>query len=553
MRVGLLRGRALAVPAAAGRPRCARSSQRIDAGRGARARRQPAGHPRRAGARAGRARRRRSGYAARGARAGAPAQPGRRWRVLRPARRPAHRCCWSSRTCSTPGQSTIEALHALAGALGGSRTMVLLTERTAEDPGHRGAARRRGAPELGPLDARPTSRRWCGAPGWPTTRSGSRSWTGGYAAVPDRAAAAAHRPGRPDEPPAVPQPLQDAVAARIAHAGGTRALLLAQCAVLGASVRARRRGRARRAGRRGLRGARRARAPGRAARGPGRAGSASPTTSSARWPTTSVPEPVRVSRHRRAGPPASTAGPETAAGHLAAAGDADGAARAWMAAAMPRTWRSPTPRPSSCSTGRVRGARWRRSAARRGAAAPRRRSARELGRHDDARADHEAALALARELGDAELEARVAGAAGLDRVLRPGRDGRRRAGRTAPPSWPSRPPRRRARCPARPCCSAGSGTGTATTPVPARPTSEVLAAGTRRTRPSRSRWPTAAPCCSTRTASPRPRPCWPGRRCCAGAPGSSGRCCRPCSSPRSPAATPATSPARCARWTTRGG
>ena len=277
--------------------------------------------------------------------------------------------------------------------------------------------------------------------------------------------------------------------------------------------------------------------------------SGSPTTSCARWPTTSVPG-------RGAGQPAPAGGP-------AAGGAPGGGGRA------PRRGRRPGRRGAAWHGGRAcRPAQLRphrgRAAARPGGRQPRgaagcaaarrccaagRCAPSSAGTRRPAR-DHEARRRAGPRARGRRAGGTGAGAARLDRAVRPRRTARRWSWPSGPPSWPSR---RRPR-PGRAERDAAAGPGAALGRRLRRGRRGLRAgARPRRAAPatarSRSRWPTAARCCSTRTGSPRPRRCWRGRRRCAGAPASSGRCCRPCSSPRWPAATPATSAAPCRRWT----
>ncbi len=300
------------------------------------------------------------------------------------------------------GQSTIEALHVLAGHWAGSRTMVVVTERTSEDAPVTAALRDVAVwTDLGPLSTAAAAEL--------VRRSGLAydpdrlySWTGGS---PLFLTELLRHPVRGGSGTAVtvPSSLQEAVAGRIAHVGEETALLLAQGAVLGAAFAldevamlsglgvedcARRAERALRAGLLVAQGE--------------RFRFANDIVRQVAYDAT--PEPVRVSRHRRAAA-LFDARPETAARHLAAAGDRDAAARAWMIAAHAAHLAFANIETEQLLDQAV------------GTAADpsvlamallRRGQARsDLGRHDDAREDHEAALEIARELGDAELEARV--------------------------------------------------------------------------------------------------------------------------------------------------
>ena len=129
---------------------------------------------------------------------------------------------------------------------------------------------------------------------------------------------------------------------------------------------------------------------------------------------------------------------------------------------------------------------------------------RDLGRPDDARADHETALELARELGDSELEARALEQLGWTAFY--ARDALvavefaeqathlAESAAAAPRALPSA-----TLLLGRVRHWDGDYAGADAA------YDEVLGRAPRRTPPPRSRWPTAAPCCSTRTGSPRPR------------------------------------------------
>ena len=300
------------------------------------------------------------------------------------------------------GQSSIEALHLLAGRWAGSRVMVVVTERSSEDDLVTAALLDVAVHlELGPLTPTDTARL--------VRRSGLaydpeqlHSWTGGSPLFLTELLRHPSRTG-PGGALAVPNSLQEAVAARIAHVGEDTALLLALGSVLGVAFTlddvavlgrldvedcARW---ARRAIRAGLL----------VAQGD-RFRFANDIVRQVAYDV--EPAAVRVSRHRRAAR-LLEALPEAAAAHLAAAGDRDDAAQAWLVAAHAarlsfahsdaaqlldqavQTARSPLVRAETLlRRGQVRA---------------------ELGRYEEARRDHEAAGELAREVGDAELEARV--------------------------------------------------------------------------------------------------------------------------------------------------
>lgn len=301
------------------------------------------------------------------------------------------------------GQSTVEALHLLAGQWAGSRSMVVVVERTSQDPPVTAALRDVAVwLELGPLSVRDV---------------GSLARRSGRAPDTDRLYALTggsplfltellRHPPRAGGDTAIPSSLHEAVAERIAHVGEETALLLALGAVLGVAFTldevavlggldvedcARRAGRALRAGLLVTQG------------------------ESFRFPNDivrhvahdSAPEPVRVSRHRRAAR-LLDARPEAAAHHLAAAGDWDAAARSWMIAAHAAHLAFANTEAEQLLEQAVDASRTAGRPYVVATALLRRGQARsDLGRHDDARADLETALTLSRELGDAELEARV--------------------------------------------------------------------------------------------------------------------------------------------------
>lgn len=302
------------------------------------------------------------------------------------------------------GQSTVEALHVLAAHWQGARVLLLLTERTDESPDVTTPLRDLATwIPLGPLTRADVAVL--------VERSGRGhdpdrvwSWTGGS---PLFLSELLRLPvGEGEDPPAVPATLHDAVAARLDHAGDAVAHLLAQCATLGTTVVlddvaalsgldvedcAARADRAMRAGLLTVQG------------------------DSFRFANDivrrvayeSVPEPVRINRHRRAARLLADR-PEAAAQHLAAAGDPRGAAAAWLAAADAADVsfaHTDAERLLGCAvaaalaggdTAQLVAVHLRRGHVRR-----------DLGRPADAREDHERALALARELGDLELEARA--------------------------------------------------------------------------------------------------------------------------------------------------
>lgn len=303
------------------------------------------------------------------------------------------------------GQQTIEGLHLLAGRWHGSRIMVLLTERSSEDP--LVTAPLRDSAEwlaLGPLGPEAVAEL--------VDRSGTgqdpaqlHAWTGGS---PLFLTELLRHPGLAggDDHPTVPPSLREAVAERITHAGPEVSLLLGHGAVLGTTfalddVSA-------------LSGI----DVEEAAEGAGRALRAGLLAAQGEYfrfandvvrqvAYQSVPEPVRISRHRRIA--ALWEGrPEAAARHLVSAGDMRGAATAWLAAADAAHL-------AFAHTDAVHVLGLAVEAARAGrdeqqiitALLRRGQALSDLGRYDEARADHDAALALARDIGDFELEARA--------------------------------------------------------------------------------------------------------------------------------------------------
>ncbi len=411
----------------------------------------------------------------------------------------------------------------MAGQWAGSRLMVVVTERTSEDEPVAGALRDvvRRLAGAGAAGHRRT---------WPplVARSGLAydaerlySWTGG-------------------SPLFVTELLRHPAPSSVAGGGraGDRARLAARGG--GRADRARRRAdrRAARAGR----GARRrrsrwtsvaalsgldvedcARWAGRALRAgllvaPGATASGSPTTSSARWPTS----PPR-NRSGSAGTGARPGCWRTARGRRPAPRRGRRLARRGAGLDGRRAHRAPGLRQhrgrSSCSARPCDAAQHRRRhpPADRGAAAPGPRAHRPRPARTPPARDHEAALELARDRRRPRAGGPRAGAAGLDRALRPRRDARRRLRRAGHRA--GRVGRRRARRTAQRDAAARPGAALGRRVRRRRGGLRPGAGRDRgRTPRPRSRWPTAARCCSTRTGSPRRVRCWPARRCCAGAP-----------------------------------
>ncbi|MFC5996337.1 ATP-binding protein [Pseudonocardia hispaniensis] len=301
------------------------------------------------------------------------------------------------------GLSTVEALHLLAGHWMGSRSMVVLTERTSEDPTVTDILRDIATWfELGPL-SRTDVATLIGRSGlgWDTDRL--YAWTGGS---PLFLTELMRHPPASRDPMTIPRSLHEAVAGRIAHAGEAVAELLTQGAVLGETFSLD--GVAELSGLNVEDCARRA---GRALR----AGLLVPQGESFRFANNivrtvayeSVPEPVRISRHRRAAR-ALASHPEAVARHLAAALDWVGATREWLAAANAAHLVFAHTDAEQLLCQAVEAARTARDPNLLAVALMRRGRVRcDLGRHAEARTDHEDALALAREIGDVELEAQA--------------------------------------------------------------------------------------------------------------------------------------------------
>jgi DNA-binding SARP family transcriptional activator/tetratricopeptide (TPR) repeat protein len=310
------------------------------------------------------------------------------------------------------GESTIEALHMLAAHWQGGRIMLLLTERVGEGPARAAQLRKLATwVPLGPLTREEVTTL--------VQRSGLGhdpervwSWTGGSPLFLTELLRLPADPGATD-PPTVPATLSETVAARLHHAGDAVSHLLSQAAVLGTAFSL-----DDLAALSGLDVEDCAARVDRAMRG----GLLTTQGESIRFANDIVrrvayelvTEPVRVSRHRRAARLFS-ARPEAAARQLMAAGDRRAAAAAWRAAAEA----------AHLSFAHVDAERLLDEAI--SAAAPtgdraqlvdmylrRGQVRRDLGRPADARTDHETALALARELGDLELEARALEQLGWD-------------------------------------------------------------------------------------------------------------------------------------------
>ncbi len=312
--------------------------------------------------------------------------------------------------CQHASRSTLEALHLIASQWAGSRMMVLVTERTSEDEPVTNQLRdvASGWIELEPLrpgDVAALVRQ----SGLAYDVAQLNSWTGGsplFVTELLRHPAPTTAPAASGDPVIVPSSLHDAVAERIAHGGEPTAELLAQGAVLGAAFTLDEVARlsgidvedcARRA-------ARALRARLLVASG-GSFRFANDIVRQVAYE--SAPEPVRASRHRRAAG-MSADHPEAAARHFAAAGDWPAAARAWLAAAETAHLAFANNDAAELLGHALAGARRAGEPAqvievllRRG------RAFSELGRYEEARADHQAALELARSENDSVLEARA--------------------------------------------------------------------------------------------------------------------------------------------------
>lgn len=311
------------------------------------------------------------------------------------------------------GQSTIEVLHYLAGRLADSATLIVVTENDTED--HRATSTVEDVARI--VDVGPLSRE---AVQTLLTRAGSRhdpehffTWTGGSPLLISELLRHPPPDGERLDAAPVPATLHDALVHRLESTTEDVRDLLAQASVLGRSfsvddvaaltgipieVCAQRCERAQRAGLVG------------ASQDGGEFRFASEILR--RTVYAESPRPVRVSRHRRAAA-LHPDRPEAAAGHLTAAGDHLGAARAWLHAAdvahlvfaHVESERMLTHAVEQAELGAdpvlAAQARLRRGAVRC-----------DLARHDDARHDHEHALAVARELADEQLEARAVEALG---------------------------------------------------------------------------------------------------------------------------------------------
>ncbi|SHL17500.1 Transcriptional regulatory protein, C terminal [Pseudonocardia thermophila] len=301
------------------------------------------------------------------------------------------------------GQATVEALHVLAGHRQGSRTMLVLTERTGEGRPPVVTALRDLAVriDLGPL-RREDVLRLAAHTAWAEDPDRLWSWTGGSPLFLTELLRLPVGTG----PPVVPETLHEVVETRIDAAGDAVAHLLSQGAVLGTTfsledVAA-------------LSGLGVEDCAARADRAL-RLGLLTAVGENFRFANDivrlvayeSAPEPVRINRHRRAARILHDR-PEAAAEHLMAAGDPRGAADCWLRAAQAASLKFSHIDAERLLDRAV-------AAAEQGGDSAqlitahllRGQARRDLGRIDDARADHETALALARDVGDVEQEARA--------------------------------------------------------------------------------------------------------------------------------------------------
>jgi DNA-binding SARP family transcriptional activator/tetratricopeptide (TPR) repeat protein len=306
------------------------------------------------------------------------------------------------------GQQTIEALHFLATRMTERRVLIVATERTSEAPGAAATLRDVATHlEIGAL-SRDAVRSLLAQAGREHDLERFVAWTGGSPLLvsellrhPESVA-----PDGDGAVPAIPGSLQEALSRRLAATAEDVTLLLAQAAVWGTSFRlddvaalskldveecAHRVGRAMRAGFLVTDGASYRFA----------------NDIVRRIAYESAPLPVRTSRHRRVAA-LLVDHPEAAAAHHAAAGDHADACRAWMAAADAAHLVFAHVEAEKLLTAAIGSARRAGDPTLQAAVLLRRGGVRcDLGHHEDARDDHDEALALARALADEELEARA--------------------------------------------------------------------------------------------------------------------------------------------------
>ncbi|GAA4775418.1 hypothetical protein GCM10023200_04970 [Actinomycetospora chlora] len=309
------------------------------------------------------------------------------------------------------GQTTVEALHVLATRLAARRVLVLAVERSAEE---------RGAAEglldvathltVGPLPQRAVTALLV-ASGRGYDPDAFFAWTGGS---PLLVGELLRHPGPAPGAgagPVVPGTLHDLLDRRLDDTAEDVTVLLGQAAVLGSSFSlddasalagvgpeecARRAERAVRAGLLAPDG--------------GRYRFANDIVRAVAYARAELP--VRVSRHRRAAELLADR-PEAAAGHHSAAGDHAAAARGWLGAADAAHLSFAHLEAERLLTSALASAQRAGDVALRTTVLLRRGQVRcDLGRFDEAHADHDAALVLARALGDEELEARALEALG---------------------------------------------------------------------------------------------------------------------------------------------
>ncbi len=306
------------------------------------------------------------------------------------------------------GQQTIEALHFLATRMAERRVLVVATERTSEAAGAAATLRDVATHlEIGTL-SREAVRSLLAQAGREHDLERFVAWTGGSPLLvsellrhPESVS-----PDGDGAEPTIPGSLQEALSRRLAATAEDVTLLLAQAAVWGTSFRlddvaalskldveecAHRAGRATRAGFLVTDG---------------------PSYRFAndivrRIAYESAPLPVRISRHRRVAALLADQ-PEAAAAHHAAAGDHAAACRSWVAAADAAHLVFAHVEAEKLLTAAMGCARSAGDPSLQAAVLLRRGAVRcDLGHHEDARDDHDEALALARELADEELEARA--------------------------------------------------------------------------------------------------------------------------------------------------
>ncbi|WP_433786392.1 ATP-binding protein [Actinomycetospora sp. CA-101289] len=306
------------------------------------------------------------------------------------------------------GQQTVEALHFLATRMTERRVLVVATERTSEAPGAAATLRDVATHlEIGAL-SREAVRSLLAQAGREHDLERFVAWTGGSPLLvsellrhPESVA-----PDGDGAVPTIPGSLQEALSRRLAATAEDVTLLLAQAAVWGTSFRlddvaalskldveecAHRAGRATRAGFL-------------VADGPSYRFANDIVR---RIAYESAPLPVRISRHRRVAALLADQ-PEAAAPHHAAAGDHAAACRSWMAAADAAHLVFAHVEAEKLLTAAAGSARSAADPSLQAAVLLRRGAVRcDLGHHEDARDDHDEALALARVLADEELEARA--------------------------------------------------------------------------------------------------------------------------------------------------